>query len=141
MQCATFNHAMRQVWRMRHRLATPGLDNIDAVFGLNCMVRDSSRAQFISAYKRFGRKGGVFSCSTIITFQDSYGRNCPLHNECILNVDIKVYMHWLYQCWFLKKKKKNVWKEAINWSPLPPLGNTLFVTLRKLVYFSQLTFL
>ena len=26
MQCATFNHAMRQVWRMRHRLATPVLN-------------------------------------------------------------------------------------------------------------------
>jgi len=25
IQCATSNHAVRQVWRMRHRLATPGV--------------------------------------------------------------------------------------------------------------------
>ena len=26
MQCATSNHSMRQIWRMRHRLATPALN-------------------------------------------------------------------------------------------------------------------
>ena len=41
--------------------------------------------------------------STIFTFQDSYWRNCPFHDQCIINVCIKVYMRCLYQCWFLKK--------------------------------------
>ena len=79
------------------------LDNIDAVFDLNRMIRDSSVAQFILAQKPFGRENSVFSCSTVFSFQDSYGRNCSLQNECILNVYIKVYMRCLYQCWFVKK--------------------------------------
>ena len=61
---------------------------------------------------------------------------CSFHNECILNVYIKVYMRCLYQCWFLKKD----FLEGSN-NLFDPPGYTLFVTLRKLAYFSQLTFL
>ena len=78
-------------------------DNIEAVFYLNRMIRDSSLPQFILALKCFGREGSVFSCYTIFTFQDSYGRNCPFQSECLLNIYIKVDMSCLHQCWFLKK--------------------------------------
>ena len=43
----------------------------------------------------------MFSCFTVFTFQDR--GNCPVHNECMFNVYIKVHMRCLYQCWFLKK--------------------------------------
>ena len=68
-------------------------------------------------------------------FQDNYERNCTLHNECILNVFIKVYTRCLYQYWLLKKVL-----EGSNFLFYFP-GYTLHVTLRKLAYFSQLTFL
>ena len=29
--------------------------------------------------------------------------NRPFHNECILNVFIKVYVRCLHQCWLLKR--------------------------------------
>ena len=51
------------------------LDNIDAIFDFNRLIRDSSRAQFLLALKCFCRKGSVFSSSTIFLFPDSYGRN------------------------------------------------------------------
>ena len=57
-----------------------------------------SRNSFLLKNVSVGR-----ACFTIFTFHDSYGRNCPLQNECILNIYIKVYMRCLHQCWFLKK--------------------------------------
>ena len=53
------------------------------------MMRDSSRALFIVIEKCFGREGSLFSCFTVLSFQDR--GNCPFYNECILNVYIKVY--------------------------------------------------
>ena len=76
-------------------------DDIDAVFYLNRMIRDSL-ARNLSQFKHVSVGRAVFS-HAIFTFQNSYGRNCPLHNDFILNVCIKVYIRSLYQCWFLKK--------------------------------------
>ena len=45
-------------------------------------------------------------------------------------------MRYLYQCWFLKE----IFLEGSNYLFYLP-GYTLFVMLRKLAYFSQLTFL
>ena len=44
MQCATFNHAMRQVWRMRHRLATPGVAQallLQAILGISSVKSEN----------------------------------------------------------------------------------------------------
>ena len=50
MQCATSNHAMRQVWRIAPRLATPGLnDEFDGIWTF-CGLR----RRFSSCYEGFG---------------------------------------------------------------------------------------
>ena len=111
------------------------LDNID-VFDLNRIIRNSSLAQFILAQKCCGREGSVFSYSIIFTFHNSYGKNCPLQNECILHIYIKVYMRCFISVLVLETK----FLEGSNYLFYPP-GYILFVTLRKLAYFSRLTFL
>ena len=58
-------------WYRRCDLSEKYLNNNDAVFDLNGMVRDSSRALFISVLKCFGREESSFSCSSIFIFQDS----------------------------------------------------------------------